>query len=54
MKEFKKNDRVCWISPIDAHRMYGHVQGKLRALYVVLDDAGKEWMMYAHELLPVK
>jgi hypothetical protein len=53
MTEFKKHDRVCWLSPVDSRRLYGYVQGKLRALYIVVDDEGKEWMLYSGELLRI-
>lgn len=49
---FKKHDRVYWFwnGTGKMLKYFGYVQKKLRELYFVIDDAGKEWAMYPEEL----
>lgn len=46
--EFNKHDRVCFM--FGGEKIYGYVQKKQWGLYLVIDDAGKEWFMNENEL----
>lgn len=45
---FKKHDRVMFTGC--KKTISGYVQGKIRQLYIIIDDRGKEWLMYENEL----
>lgn len=47
--EFKKHDRVYWFD-YKGSKVRGYVWGKLREVYFVIDNEGKEWVMYPEEL----
>lgn len=47
---FIKNDRVYFFFGEKCKKIHGHIWRRYRDLYAVIDDAGKEWLMYPEEL----